>query len=405
MAEPPRRGRGTHHPWGKSRRPRRRHPTPSPTAHLAGRTGLLRGTPCSGHRFHPSPPQRAVGRNLALDLVAAVGVGVRPPWSRRCCRPSPGAAASSRSAWPRSPPRRSSPTCSARSPGRVGPRSTAPARASSAASAPRRCCCCSSAPTAPVMIAVSIVFWLSLSFGGPFHLRLWGAMYPARLRGRVVGPPGDRPGRGRRHRRVRRRRPRRPARRTDRGRPRGPRRASSAPSPTPGFRAQAAERPPGFSARESIRALRERPILSRIALAQGFYGGGLIAALPLYAIVYVDRLDLSLSDVGIIGILTVGGDDRLVPRLGRRQRPHGPARGDAPRERARPGRAASPYALAPSVVVLWVAALAAGAGERLDRCRHRVGRQRPHAAERPAPPRWPAGTRSPARAGSSPRSP
>jgi hypothetical protein len=42
-------------------------------------------------------------------------------------------------------------------------------------------------PPAPVLVAVSVVFWLSLSFGGPFHLRLWGAMYPARLRGRVVG--------------------------------------------------------------------------------------------------------------------------------------------------------------------------------------------------------------------------
>src|SRR5207249_8391907 len=45
-------------------------------------------------------------------------------------------------------------------------------------------------PPAPVLIAISIVFWLSLSFGGPFHLRLWGAMYPARLRGRVVGVLG-----------------------------------------------------------------------------------------------------------------------------------------------------------------------------------------------------------------------
>ena len=45
-------------------------------------------------------------------------------------------------------------------------------------------------PTAPVMVAVAIVFWLSLSFGGPFHLRLWGAMYPARLRGRIVGVIG-----------------------------------------------------------------------------------------------------------------------------------------------------------------------------------------------------------------------
>ena len=70
-----------------------------------------------------------------------------------------------------------------------------------------------------------------------------------------------------------------------------------------GLRAQAAGDLPRFSARDSIRALRERPVLGRVALAQGFYGGGLIAALPLYALVYVDRLDLSLSDVGIIGIL------------------------------------------------------------------------------------------------------
>ena len=57
------------------------------------------------------------------------------------------------------------------------------------------------------------------------------------------------------------------------------------------------QRPPltRFSARDSIRALRDRPVLSQIAVAQGFYGGGLIAAAPLYAIVNVDRLNLSLS--------------------------------------------------------------------------------------------------------------
>ena len=40
------------------------------------------------------------------------------------------------------------------------------------------------------MIVVAAIFWISLSFGGPFHLRLWGAMYPSRLRGRVVGVIG-----------------------------------------------------------------------------------------------------------------------------------------------------------------------------------------------------------------------
>src|SRR4029078_8297451 len=70
-----------------------------------------------------------------------------------------------------------------------------------------------------------------------------------------------------------------------------------------GLRAPAAGAPPAFSARGSIRALRERPTLSRVALAQGFYGGGLIAATPLFAMVHVDRLDLTMSEVGVLGLL------------------------------------------------------------------------------------------------------
>ena len=213
---------------------------------------------------------------------------------------------------------------------------------------------------APVMVAVSVVFWLSLSLGGPFHLRLWGSMYPARIRGRVVGLLGsgraaaavlaamlggllaDRFGgavavalaglRGA-------------------GLCRG----------YAGLRAPNAERPLTFSARESIRALRERPVLSRIAFAQGFYGGGLIAAMPLYAIVNVDRLDLTLSEVGIIGIMTAAATtlsflvwgavcDRRGPLVAMRL---GSALGLL---------ALIAYALAPDVAVLWVAAVAAGAG-------------------------------------------
>jgi len=150
---------------------------------------------------------------------------------------------------------------------------------------------------------VAVVFWLSLSFGNPLHLRLWGAMYPARQRGRVVGVLGM-------------------------GRAAAGALAAFAGGVIAdriggeqavavagligvvcavgycGFRAAAAERPAAFSARESVRALRARPLLSKIALAQGFYGGGLIAATPLYALVHVDRLNLSLADVGVIGILT-----------------------------------------------------------------------------------------------------
>jgi MFS family permease len=128
-----------------------------------------------------------------------------------------------------------------------------------------------------------------------------------------------------------------------------------------GLRSTSAERPATFSARDSIRALRERPLLSKVALAQGFYGGGLIAAAPLYAIVNVDRLDLSLADVGVIGILTaiattisflVWGAvaDRFGPLVALRA---GSAIGLT---------ALVAYALAPDVAVLWVAAIAAGAG-------------------------------------------
>ena len=43
----------------------------------------------------------------------------------------------------------------------------------------------------PVLIAVTFVFWLSLALSSPFYLRLWGSMYPARIRGRLVGLQGS----------------------------------------------------------------------------------------------------------------------------------------------------------------------------------------------------------------------
>jgi MFS family permease len=314
--------------------------------------------------LRPSPTQREVGRNLALDLIAAVGVGVSvalvttllPTIARRGGLEPLGLAALAAAPFIAN--------LLGAFAGRFGPRSTAQLavlRGLGAASLLLLFVW----PTAAVMIAVSIIFWLSISFGGPFHLRLWGAMYPARLRGRVVGLLGtgraaagaiaafaggvlaDRLG--------------------------GP--AAVALAGTvgvvcavgyAGFRAKAAERPPGFSARESIHALRERPILSRVALAQGFYGGGLIAALPLYALVYVDRLDLSLSDVGIIGILTSAATTVSFLAWGAVSDRKGPLVAMAFGS-ALGLLALLAVAFAPSVVVLWVAALAAGAaGASID---------------------------------------
>lgn len=309
--------------------------------------------------LHPSPHQRAIGRNLALDLVAAIGVGVTvalvttllPTIARRGGLEPIGLAALAAAPFIAN--------LLGAFAGRIGPRSQrqlALIRGAGAASLLALAVFAS----APVMIAVSIVFWLSLSLSGPFQLRLWGSIYPARVRGRVVGFLGS-------------------------GRAAAAALAALAGGlladqiggetavalaglmglacafAYAGLRAPNAGRPPTFSARDSIRALRERPVLARIALAQGFYGGGLIAAMPLYAIVNVDRLDLSLADVGIIGILTSAAttfsfllwgavSDRRGPLVAMRL---GSALGLA---------ALIGYALAPDVGVLWIAALAAGAG-------------------------------------------
>jgi nitrate/nitrite transporter NarK len=214
------------------------------------------------------------------------------------------------------------------------------------------------APLPAVMILVSLLFWGSISFGGPFHLRLWGAMYPSRLRGRVVGLIGmgraaagalaafggglaaDRFG--------------------------GPTAVAIAgilgvacAAGYAGLRADSADRALGFSARESIRALRERPRLSRMALAQGFYGGGLIAAAPLYALVLVDRLDLTLAQVGLIGIVAAASTTIAFPIWGAVSDRVGPL--VAIRIGAAIGLCSLVgYAVAHDVAVLWVAALAAG---------------------------------------------
>ena len=309
--------------------------------------------------FHPSAHQRAVGRNLALDLVAAVGVGVSmalvttllPTMARRSGLEPIGLAALAAAPFVAN--------LLGAFAGRVGPRSQrqlAIIRGAGAASL----LVLAVLAVAPILVAVSIAFWLSLSLGGPFHLRLWGSMYPARVRGRVVGFIGS-------------------------GRAAAAAVAALAGGiladrfggatavalaglvglvcalAYAGLRAPNAERPAMFSARESLRALRERPVLSRIAVAQGFYGGGLIAAAPLYAIVNVDRLDLSLADVGIIGIITAGATTLCFLLWGAVADRRGPL------VAMRIGSALGlvgliAYALAPQVSVLWVAAIAAGAG-------------------------------------------
>lgn len=314
--------------------------------------------------FQTSAHQRAVGRNLAFDLLVAVGVGVTmamvtsllPTIARRGGLEPIGLAALGAAPFIAN--------LLGAFAGRFGPRR--PARlAILRAIGALSLIAVVIVPTAPVMIAVAIVFWLSLSFGGPFHLRLWGAMYPSRLRGRVVGVLGmgraaagalaalgggivaDQLG--------------------------GPPAVALAGGIGVlcaigylGFRAPDAGEPPRFSARDSVRALRGRPVLGRVALAQGFYGGGLIAAAPLFALVHVDRLGLSLADVGVLGILTAASTTVAFPLWGLVSDRFGTLVG------MRVGGtfgvlALVLYALAPHVAVLWVAAVLAGvAGAAID---------------------------------------
>jgi MFS family permease len=298
-----------------------------------------------------------MGRNLALDVLVAVGMGVTmalissilPTVARRG-----GLAPIGLSALAAAPFVANLLGAFA---GRFGPRNTAQlglVRGLGAAAL----LVLFLVPPAPVVVAVAVVFWLSISFGGPFHLRLWGAMYPARLRGRVVGILGM-------------------------GRAAagalaafiggvladviGGEQAVATAGIVGvacaigylGLRAAAAEQPRSYSARESIRALRDRPALSRIAVAQGFYGGGLIAASPLFALVHVDRLNLSLADVGVIGILTAVATTVAFPLWGLVADRFGAVAA------LKTGSAIGllslvGYAVAPSVVVLWFAAIAAG---------------------------------------------
>lgn len=300
---------------------------------------------------------RPIWRNLSLDFVAAIGLGVSaalvssllPTIARRGGLEPLGLAALAAAPFLTN-------LLSVFS-GRLGPQSThqfALLRGIGAGSLAALLFI----PGTTVIIAVAFVFWISVSFSSPFQLRLWGATYPGRMRGRVVGFLGT--GRA----------------------------AAAAVAALVGgiladqlggptavalagivgaacaiayafFRASAAAAPLAYTARDSIRALRERPTLQRVALAQGFFGGGFIAAGPLFALVYVDRLDLSLADVGLIGVLGAAATtvsflawgavaDRFDPIAAMR---YGSLIGLG-------GLVA--YALAPGLAVLLVAALAIG---------------------------------------------
>ena len=252
----------------------------------------------------PRLVERAFWRNFGLDLTAAAGVGVTlalvgsilPSVARKSGLDPIGLAALAATPFLAN--------LLSGFAGRIGPQShrqTGLVRAAGAGVL--AVLLVTDAP--PVLVLAALGYWLSLSISAPFQLRLWGAMYPSRMRGRVVGAVGT-------------------------GRAAAAAIAALAAgvladrlggtaviavgaligvataAAYAGLRVPPTAPPTRFSPREAVRILKERPVLRRIVLAQGFYGGGLIAAAPLYALVYIDRLGMTLTEVGIAGILAAG---------------------------------------------------------------------------------------------------
>jgi MFS family permease len=312
----------------------------------------------------PSPQQRAVGRNLALDLLVAVGIGVSmamvttllPTIARRGGLEPIGLAALGAAPFIAN--------LLGAFAGRVGPRTPRQLgllRALGAASL----IVFVLQPPPVVTIALATVYWVSMSMGSPFYLRLWGGMYPPRLLGRLLGIVGMARAGAAALAAVA-----------------GGIVADALGGPTAvaiagavgvacaagyfGLRAVSRVEQHRFTARESIAALRAGVVLRRVAVAQGFYGGGMIAAVPLFALVHVDRLDLTLSDVGVIGILSALATMLAFPLWGMVSDRFGPM--VAMRIGGAIGASALvAYALAPHVAVLWVAAVGLGtAGASID---------------------------------------
>jgi MFS family permease len=213
-------------------------------------------------------------------------------------------------------------------------------------------------PIPLVMAALATGYWISLAFSNPLQQRMWGAMYPAAERGRLIGFVStgkaaaagmavlaggilaDRIGgmvvvafAG----------------------------AIGALCAMAASRIQAPLDPdaPRFSAHESWAAFRRRPALRQVAAAQAFYGAGLIAAGPLYALVQVDRLSLSMAEIGLIGILGAVAATLSCLAWGSMADRRGSV------SVMRIGSALGLvsivlYAVAPSVIFLWVAAVIVG---------------------------------------------
>ncbi|MFN8622308.1 MAG: MFS transporter [Chloroflexota bacterium] len=158
---------------------------------------------------------------------------------------------------------------------------------------------------AVALAGLVLLFWITVALSAPYQMRLWSAIYPTSVRGRLIGLVGT-------------------------GRSAAAAIGSLAGgiiadhigglqavalggvvgmilgSTAVGYLVGTTEEGPAYDLRRSIVALTASPRLVRVTIGQMCLGAGFIAATPLYAFVYVDRLHLSLGEVGLLGILTAG---------------------------------------------------------------------------------------------------
>jgi MFS family permease len=209
-----------------------------------------------------------------------------------------------------------------------------------------------------VMVLVALGFWASISFGVPLQARLWGQMYPQAARGRLIGIVGM-------------------ARAASAGvgalagglladRIGGLEVVAIGGLLAVGLGAFAlairtTETRPAepYSVRRSLSALGSRPVLRHATLAQGFLGGGIIAAAPMLALVQVDRLGLTLAEIGTLGVVAAVATTGSYVAFGALVDRRGGV------VTMRVGSLFGVlgllvYAVAPSLPVLWLAAMALG---------------------------------------------
>ncbi len=242
----------------------------------------------------PPPSPRALRRNVALDVAVAVSVGNLIPTVAR----QSGLAPMGLAAMAAAPFLGNLLGAFA---GRLGPQGVRAYGGLRVAGA-LLLVAVALAPNAGLIVVAVCAFQLFVSFGAPFQTRLWGAMYPRDALGRVIGILGT-------------------ARAASAGIAALAVGALADAAGVPlavtlaglvgaagalaafGLRSARPLPARAFGAREAVATLTSRPRLGRLVLAQGFYGAGIIASLPLYALVTVDRLHLSLADVGTLAVL------------------------------------------------------------------------------------------------------